>query len=227
MATRQEANINYLKAVGNGDSHSKNKRRISYFEGVPCRKHGHTLRYADKGRNCVECKKVYDQTPERKTWHKSPRVLEMKKKNSKEWYDIPENKKYHNDWMNEYNKERYKNDPTYRCFALLRSSLSNFLKQVGTIKEDRTHEIVGYTPREYYDHLESLFQEGMTWDNQGKGGWEIDHIRPSSWFTKEQSKECFALSNLKPEWAEWNAWKRNNFEGSSEEYPMPKKVIKN
>jgi len=57
MATRQEANINYLKARGNGDTH---------FEGVPCRKHGHTLRYAGKNRNCVECKKVYDQTPERK-----------------------------------------------------------------------------------------------------------------------------------------------------------------
>ena len=149
------------------------------------------------------------------------------RKNKKNWISKPENKKKMLEYMNVWQKEKYKNDPTFRCFTLLRRSLSNFLKQVGTIKEDRTHEIVGYTPREYYDHLESLFQEGMTWDNQGKGGWEIDHIRPSSWFTKEQAKECFALSNLKPEWEEWNAWKSNRFEGSSEEYPMPKKVIKN
>ena len=46
MATETEANNNYLKAAGNGDSH---------FEGVPCEKHGHTLRYTS-GRNCVECK---------------------------------------------------------------------------------------------------------------------------------------------------------------------------
>tara|TARA_R110000744_G_scaffold366544_1_gene475644 strand:+ start:63 stop:278 length:216 start_codon:yes stop_codon:yes gene_type:complete len=61
MTPRQESRDNYLKAVENGDAH---------FEGVPCRKVGHTLRYADKSRNCVECKKVYDETPERKKVNK-------------------------------------------------------------------------------------------------------------------------------------------------------------
>jgi hypothetical protein len=223
----EEANDNYLRAVKNKDIH---------FEGVPCRKEGHTLRYT-RQRSCVECKLQYDQTQyrqsnsKRKTYHQSPEVLAKKRKTSKEWYHVPKNKKSHNDGMNEYAKKRYKNDPTYRCFALIRGSLNKFLKQVGTIKEDRTHEIVGYTPKEWYDHLESLFQgpskdhpEGMTWDNQGRNGWEIDHVKPQSWFTKEQVKECFALSNLKPEWAEWNAWKSNRFVGSSEEFPMPKKA---
>ena len=49
---------------------------------------------------------------------------------------------------------------------------------------------------------------------------DIDHIIPVSYFTSiDQMKECFALSNLKPEWAEWNAWKKNRFMGSSEDYP--------
>ena len=214
MTTRQESRDNYLKAVENKDI---------FFKGLPCRRGGHTLRYRI-GRNCVECKKIDDKSPKRKDWHKSPRVLEMKKKISKEWYHIPENKKKKMERQAQGYAKRYKNDPTFRCFALLRSSLSNFLKQVGTIKEDRTHEIVGYTPREFYDSLKSKLKKGMTMENQGKDGWEIDHIRPLSWFTKGQEKECFALSNLKPEWAEWNVWKSNNFEGSSEEYPMPRET---
>jgi len=46
MSTRQESRDNYLKAVENGDSH---------YEGTPCEKYGHTLRYTSGG-NCVECK---------------------------------------------------------------------------------------------------------------------------------------------------------------------------
>jgi hypothetical protein len=193
------------------------QKRDRFYEGTPCEE-GHTKRYT-LGRRCVVCKKIRE-----KKWRDDPTNTKTIRKNFIEWYH--KNKKYHNDKCNEAIKKKYKEDSTYRCFKLLGRSLRYFLKKVGTIKEDRTHEIVGYSPRKYHDHLESLFQEGMTWDNQGKDGWEIDHIRPSSWFTKEQSKECFALSNLKPEWAEWNAWKSNRFEGSSEEYPMPKKVIK-
>ena len=59
----------------------------------------------------------------------------------------------------------------------------------------------------------------MTWDNQGD--WHIDHIIPQSYFTSiDQIRECFALSNLKPEWGEWNMSKGNRFIGSSEDYPQ-------
>ena len=40
--------------------------------------------------------------------------------------------------------------------------------------------LVGYTLTELMEHLESKFQPGMTWDNDGD--WHIDHILPKSSF---------------------------------------------
>jgi hypothetical protein len=59
-------------------------------------------------------------------------------------------------------------------------------------------------------HLESLFQPGMTWTNQGQ--WHIDHIVPLSHFNladrKELKRACH-YTNLQPLWA-WQNWKKNN-----------------
>ena len=51
-------------------------------------------------------------------------------------------------------------------------------------------------------HLEKQFVDGMIWDNYGRGGWVVDHIRPIcsfSYSTAEdlQFKECWALENLR------------------------------
>lgn len=57
----------------------------------------------------------------------------------------------------------------------------------------------------FRQHLESLFTEGMSWDNWGYGNdkWNIDHIIPCSAFdlTKpEQQKQCFNYLNQQPMW---------------------------
>ena len=124
-------------------------------------------------------------------------------------YDArPESKKLKSEWY----KKRYRKDPVFRMKNLLSSALYQWCKQVGSSKGGRTEELVGYTAKELKAHLEALFQEGMTWDNQGK--WHIDHKIPQSYFTSiDQLKECFALSNLKPEWASWNLSKGNRFIG--------------
>jgi hypothetical protein len=112
----------------------------------------------------------------------------------------------------EYYTKRYHNDELFRIKEILRSQVRSFCKTVNGKKVGRTHELLGYTAVELKTHLESLFKEGMTWGNQGK--WHIDHKKPMSWFTSiDQMKECFALENLKPEWAEWNKWKSNRFIG--------------
>lgn len=61
-------------------------------------------------------------------------------------------------------------------------------------------------------HLESLFQPGMSWDNYGD--WHIDHIKPVSLFDItsydcEDFKKCWCLENLQPLWAEDNRKKSN------------------
>jgi len=68
-------------------------------------------------------------------------------------------------------------------------------------------EILGYTVYELMAHLESMFTDGMTWENYGK--WHVDHIMPVSSFrykdyTDDQFQKCWALGNLQPLWAEDN-----------------------
>ena len=133
------------------------------------------------------------------------------RKRQKEWKSRPENKKR----RNEYQKKRYKENPVERLKSILSTTVWQFCKGRGNVKRGKTHELLGYTGEELKTHIESLFKDGMTWNNQGKnGGWEIDHVKPQSYFTSiDQLKECFALENLKPEWGEWNRSKGNRFIG--------------
>ena len=117
---------------------------------------------------------------------------------------------------NKRQKERYHEDPVFRVKQLLSKGLYRWCKQIGMNKGGKTEELVGYSGKEFKEHLESLFKDGMTWENHGKGegGWEIDHRIPQSYFIEiDQLKECFALENLKPEWREWNQSKGNRFIG--------------
>lgn len=79
---------------------------------------------------------------------------------------------------------------------------------------------VGYSLEDLIKHLESKFKPGMTWQNYGKGHgkWEIDHIKPLSWFKFESKddpafKECWGLENLQCLWSHENASKKNRYEG--------------
>lgn len=54
-----------------------------------------------------------------------------------------------------------------------------------------------YTYDEFKRHIESQFDENMSWDNWGSY-WDVDHKRPSSSFTYEERYECHDLSNLQP-----------------------------
>lgn len=70
-------------------------------------------------------------------------------------------------------------------------------------------EVLGYDLDTLKKHLEKQFTEGMTWDNYGKFGWHIDHIKPINTFNItdqycDDFKKCWALTNLRPLW-----WKDN------------------
>lgn len=64
-------------------------------------------------------------------------------------------------------------------------------------------ELLGYTPSQLREHIESLFEPGMTWENHGKGPdkWHVDHIKPVSDFGPDATvAEVNALNNLRPLW---------------------------
>ena len=168
-----------------------------FYEGKPC-KRGHTTKYS-RSYSCIECTK------------------------QREYQYRLDNREELNQRRRKYQKKHRQEDPLYRMKKDLSRDVWTFHKERGSKKEGKTHELLGYTAKECNEHIESLFQEGMTWDNRNE--WHIDHIIPQSYFTSiDQIRECYALSNLKPEWGEWNRSKGNRFIGSSEDYPMVKKV---
>ena len=110
----------------------------------------------------------------------------------------------------EYARNRRQKDPLYRFFHSIRSQAVRVVKQVGLGKKPTsTFKWVGCSPEQLKAHIESLFQEGMTWDNYGKYGWHVDHIRPVSSFKPEEWDQINHYTNLQPLWWQDNLSKSN------------------
>jgi hypothetical protein len=72
------------------------------------------------------------------------------------------------------------------------------------------YDIFGCNDFEMKNHIESLFQSGMTWDNWGRTGWHIDHIEPLSKASdREDLYRRAHYTNLQPLWATDNLKKSN------------------
>ena len=77
------------------------------------------------------------------------------------------------------------------------------MKNKGWRKNGRTEQLVGADCETVKKHIESLFKNGMTWENHGK--WHIDHIIPlASAKTEEEVIRLFHYTNLQPLWAKEN-----------------------
>lgn len=101
----------------------------------------------------------------------------------------------------QHKRRRY--DAKYRLMCNVRSSVSEALSnQKGALR------LLSYSVMELANHLEKQFLKGMTWGNYGTD-WHVDHIVPASSFDFENAddpnfKFCWALSNLRPLWANEN-----------------------
>ena len=101
-------------------------------------------------------------------------------------------------------KQRIKNDPELKILCNLRSYVSTKIRRFDGIKCDKTVNLLGCSILDFRNHLQSKFQIGMTWENYGRKGWHIDHIKPCDSFNlKEESEQrkCFHFSNMQPMWA--------------------------
>lgn len=113
------------------------------------------------------------------------------------------------DRYNEWYRNKLRNDVSYRITSHMRTLMHRAL---GKAKAGRSWKtFVDYSLEELMAHLERQFLPGMTWEN--KGEWHIDHILPRSSFQydspdDEQFKACWALSNLRPLWAQENLTKQ-------------------
>lgn len=75
----------------------------------------------------------------------------------------------------------------------------------GSAKCAPTYRLIGVSGiEEFRSLMEKKFKPGMTWENYGRDGWHIDHIRPCASFDlsdPRQQRECFHHTNLQPLWA--------------------------
>jgi hypothetical protein len=137
---------------------------------------------------------------------------EYRKLNSdkiKEWKIKNKDKK--REYQKQYNKKRKQEDSLYAMQISLRLLIRHAFKRIGKNKPVDTLTQLGCTWLEAKAHFESLFQEGMTWENHGTYGWHIDHIRPVSSFPIEELHLANHISNLQPLWAADNLKKGNKF----------------
>lgn len=69
--------------------------------------------------------------------------------------------------------------------------------------DEAVRGIASCSKPELVAHIEAQFLPGMTWDNYGRKGWEIDHIKPCVTFNltdHTQVLACFHYTNLRPLW---------------------------
>lgn len=113
-----------------------------------------------------------------------------------------------------YKKNYEKNikNPNTLMAIRVRTMISKHAKS----KTDKTFQMLGYSNVELVSHLEKKFVDGMSWDNYGKGGWHIDHIKPLASFDKEDPNWlslAFSLDNLQPLYESENCSKGSLYNG--------------
>jgi hypothetical protein len=135
---------------------------------------------------------------------------------AREWRDA--NREWVNEQARRYRPKqlikgriRYQSDEDYRNRILLRSKLYQAVHRLPHKTRELSRwgarstigPLVGCTPIDLMKHLERQFQSGMSWDNHGETGWEIDHIKPCASFNladPDQQRACFHYTNLRPLW---------------------------
>ena len=136
-----------------------------------------------------------------KTWKENNK--EKIKVQQSEWFQKNKEKVYINKQI------RHKTNPLAKAKDLLRGSVYKAFLRIKQSKPTDTLTLLGCTWEEAKSHIESLFQEGMYWENHGE--WHIDHIRPVSSFTEKDMHLMNHISNLQPLWAEDNLLKSDNW----------------
>ena len=167
-----------------------------YFTGKPC-KHGHVAARYTKTSQCSKC--LFDRAQRPEVKNKAALAMQCEKRKALR-------KKYS---IAYYARTR---KPVSRVFhetavhAKIARNLRNRINLAvyGKNKSASTQELLGYTISKLSEHLEARFADGMTWQNHGRHGWHIDHIRPCASFDltdPDQQRQCFHYSNLQPLWA--------------------------
>jgi hypothetical protein len=97
-------------------------------------------------------------------------------------------------------------DPVFRLRENASRAINFVLKRERSSKKGQSYlDHLPYTPQQLKEHLESQFEDWMTWENYGNkpGCWSIDHIIPQSKLPYDSLEhpnfvKCWSLENLRP-----------------------------
>ena len=175
----------YKKAYDQSEAGKAKRKAYEQSEAGKEKRKAYNQSEAGKAKKKA-CNKAYNQSEAGKAYMKAYRQTEARKAKRKA-----------------YKKNRYDNDPVFKLQCNLRSGFCDWIK--GNRKTCKTEQYVGCTYQELLDHLESQFEEGMTWENQGE--WQVDHFKAQSRFDptiEEEAFKCWHYTNLQPMWASEN-----------------------
>lgn len=110
----------------------------------------------------------------------------------------------------------YVRTKTNNCIDFkIKNNLRSYIKaKLRLRKTNSSLQHLEYKISDLMKHLETKFQDGMTWENHGIFGWHIDHIKPLCLFDftdENQIKKAWALENLQPLWAKDNLTKNKKY----------------
>lgn len=132
-------------------------------------------------------------------YRNSEKGREYYKNYRKNYYKTPNGKRVVLDSI----KKQWKTNPILRIKHALRRRIRDCFRGQKFWRSNSYKELLGCDFNVFKEYIESLFQEGMSWDTYGRFGWHIDHIIPCVSFdlTKiEEQKKCFHYTNLQPLW---------------------------
>lgn len=144
-----------------------------------------------------EHRRVYDAKRYAENKEEEKLRVKLYKKNNKEKVRI-------------YERERRRNNKVLRLNDNIRRAISKSFENNGYTKNSSTAEILGCSYDDFIQHIQSQFQEGMTWNN--KGEWHLDHIIPvSSYKDEDELIKLNHYTNFQPLWAEDNMKKGDSY----------------
>jgi len=129
------------------------------------------------------------------------------------------NKKRNKELLIKHIRIKYGDVYTDMCiFNNLKENLRNrcysAFKKLKEKKPFSTNKLLGADYFTVKNHLESLFTSEMNWDNMGRYGWHIDHIKPLALASnKDELIKLCHYTNLQPLWWEDNLSKSSDYNG--------------
>lgn len=145
----------------------------------------------------------------RERYNSDPEFREKRLNEVRAYRADPKNKKALQE-TSRNGRKRQMQDPKFRIAMNLRRRMNTVLKNF--TKDSSTIKLVGCTWEEFRAHIESQFVDGMSWENYGRFGWHVDHIKSCAKFDLSdpaQQKECFHYTNLQPLWWQDNLLKKD------------------